>query len=233
MKVLITGGFGNLGSWLVRHFCKNGFEVTILGRQRKSFLDDYAFEFIQCDISSSDSCKNALQEKNFDVVIHAASFNDTFLPNYSEKALLANTLGTRNILEHLNKNHLKHFIYLSTFHVYGASSGHITERTVPSPIHDYATTHLFGELYVEQFQRTHALPYTIIRLTNSYGCPLDIHSDKWYLVLNDLAKAAFEKNEMLRKNKHLTHHPVVVLSRFRFLFNTGNKPSASSPAAIL
>ncbi|MBX7224633.1 MAG: NAD(P)-dependent oxidoreductase [Chitinophagales bacterium] len=200
MKILITGGFGNLGSWLVRHFCSAGHEVSILARQRKSFLDAFPFEFIPCDIGSSASCEDALKGRSFDVVIHTASYNDTFLPQYNERALQINTLGTRNILQHLNKADLKNFIYLSTFHVYGASSGTITEKTPPQPIHDYATTHLFGEIYVEQFSRTHRLPYTIIRLTNSYGCPIDVHSDKWYLVLNDLARMAFEKQMIVLKS---------------------------------
>ena len=134
--------------------------------------------------------RNLRAKQLFDYVIHTASYNDTFMPNYALKSLEINALGTRNILDTLEKTNLKNFIYLSNFHVYGKTTGKITENTPVAPVHDYATTHLFGELYVEQFFRNTNLPYTIIRLTNSYGCPIEKASSKWYLVLNDLAKMA-------------------------------------------
>lgn len=203
MKVLITGGFGNLGSWLTRHFCQQGHDVSVLASRKRPILENLNFKLIICDITSAASCKDALLHESFDVVIHTASINDTFVDNYAEKSLLVNTLGTRNIIEALNKTALKNFIYLSTFHVYGVSSGHITEESPTLARHDYATTHLFAEYYVKQFHLTHKLPYTIIRLTNSYGCPTDKESSKWYLVLNDLAKMAFEKQEIILKSNGL------------------------------
>jgi UDP-glucose 4-epimerase len=189
-KILITGGLGNLGSWLTRYFCEKKWEVSVLGATFRDILPDYNFNFITCDITNLENCKKALDGQLFNFVIHTASFNDTFMPNYAHKSIEINALGTRNILDSLEKTNLKNFIYLSTFHVYGKTTGKITENTPVAPVHDYATTHLFGELYVEQFFRNANLPYTIIRLTNSYGCPIEKSSSKWYLVLNDLAKMA-------------------------------------------
>ena len=189
-KILITGGLGNLGSWLTRYFCEQQWDVTVLGATYRDILPDYNYNFIACDITNLENCKKALKGQLFDYVIHTASYNDTFMPNYALKSLEINALGTRNILDTLEKTNLKNFIYLSTFHVYGKTTGKITENTPVAPVHDYATTHLFGELYVEQFFRNTNLPYTIIRLTNSYGCPIEKASSKWYLVLNDLAKMA-------------------------------------------
>ncbi len=200
MKILITGGYGNLGSWLTKHFCERGYEVTVLASRQRPILKDLKFNFIACDISNIEECKQKLTSRSFDIVYHTASVNDTFVDNYAHKALTVNTLGTRNLLEALDKTTLKNFIYLSTFHVYGVSAGNITEASPLLARHDYATTHLFGEIYVKQFHLTHKVPYTIIRLTNSYGCPLDMESSKWYLVLNDLARMAFEKHEIVLKS---------------------------------
>jgi len=36
-----------------------------------------------------------------------------------------------------------------------------------------------------------------VRLTNCYGAPKHINSTKWYLVLNDLAKMAYEQGEIV------------------------------------
>lgn len=201
MKLLITGGYGNLGSWLVRHFSHNkSIEIFVLSRTKKTFIDHYKHQFIACDISNLDDCKAKLFEYQFDYVIHAGSVNDVFVENYGQQSLLVNTLGTRNLLESINKDNLKHFIYLSTFHVYGAISGTITEKSETNPKNDYASTHLFAEYYAKQFAMAKSLPYTIIRLSNSYGCPLDKDSSKWYLILNDLAKMAFQNQKIVLKS---------------------------------
>jgi len=202
-KILITGGLGNLGSWLTRHFTALDFEVFVLAKNKRPILSNEKFTYISGDIASLDDCKNKLGHLVFDYVIHTASVNDMFVENYAALALEINTKGTRNILEAINKTQLKNFIYFSTFHVYGVSEGNITEESPLLARHDYATTHLFAEYYVKQFQLTHQLPYTIIRLTNSYGCPIDIATSKWYLILNDLAKMAFEKGEIILKSNGL------------------------------
>lgn len=200
MKILITGGLGNLGSWLTRHFTSLNFDVYVLAKNKREILAEQKFTYISCDISNLEDCKAKLSEISFDYITHTASVNDMFVENYAALALEINTKGTRNILEAINKTQLKNFIYFSTFHVYGVSEGEITENSPLLARHDYATTHLFAEYYVKQFNLTHQLPYTIIRLTNSYGCPIDTETSKWYLILNDLAKMAYEKGEIILKS---------------------------------
>ncbi|MCT7626120.1 NAD-dependent epimerase/dehydratase family protein [Aliarcobacter butzleri] len=195
-KVLITGGFGNLGSYIVKHLLNMNYEVTILTRREKYKFENLKYKVVECDITNLEELKLKLNY-NFDFCVHCASFNEFFLENYPKKALEINTLGTRNLLEVLNLKDFKNFIYFSTFHVYGLNSGFIDEMTVANPKNDYASTHLFAEYYVKQFGYTHNLRYTILRLTNSYGCPIYKDTDKWYLVLNDLVKMAFEKNKIV------------------------------------
>ncbi|MFW2612235.1 NAD-dependent epimerase/dehydratase family protein [Aliarcobacter butzleri] len=195
-KVLITGGFGNLGSWIILHLASLNYDIYILTRKEKHRFENIKYKVIECDITNLDELKEKL---NFDIdfCVHCASFNEFFLPNYPQKALLINTLGTRNILEALSEKKLKNFIYFSTFHVYGQNCGVITEESALNPKNDYASTHLFAEYYVKQFGFTHHLPYTILRLTNSYGAPTFKDSTKWYLVLNDLVKSAYQKKSII------------------------------------
>lgn len=209
MKVLITGGLGNLGSWLTRHFTQLNFDVYVLAKNKRPILESQKFTYISCDIADLEDCKQKLSNIAFDYIIHTASVNDMFVENYAALALEINTKGTRNILEAINKTALKNFIYFSTFHVYGVSEGNITEESPLLARHDYATTHLFAEYYVKQFHLTHSLPYTIIRLTNSYGCPIDTATSKWYLILNDLAKMALKKGEIVLKSNGLASRDFV------------------------
>jgi nucleoside-diphosphate-sugar epimerase len=199
--VLITGGLGNLGSWLTEHFVGRGYKVTVLASRRRPILPDLDFEFLVCDIADEKACAEALGGRSFDVVIHAASVNDGFVPGYPELALRVNAWGTRNILEAMKDRPPGHFIYLSTFQVYGKYAGDISEQTPLETRNDYGLSHLFAEFYVKQYGFTHKLPYTIIRLTNSYGAPKDQDSSKWYLVLNDLSRSALrDKKIQLNSN---------------------------------
>ena len=200
MRILITGGLGNLGSWLTEHLVQSGHEVTVLASRKRKVLEDLDVHFLACDITDKDQVQEVLQDVEFDTVIHAASANEFFDADYDSKSLMVNAYGTRNLAEVFSKNkELKNFIYLSTFHVYGAGEGSIDEESPLLPRNDYAITHLFGEEYVKFIARTSGLPHTIIRLSNSYGCPKEMDSSKWYLVLNDLARSAFEQKEIIIK----------------------------------
>jgi nucleoside-diphosphate-sugar epimerase len=190
-RILITGGFGNLGSWLSEHFYDQGYHVTILANRVRK-LEHVKYEVVQADISNYLELKERLTAE-FDYCIHTASYNEHFHENYAEKALRINSLGTRNLIEVLKHGQIKKIVYFSTFHVYGNSYDFIDESSPPSPLNDYASTHLFAEYYLKQFYHTDRFPSVICRLTNSYGAPKSIDSTKWYLVLNDLVKSAYEK----------------------------------------
>lgn len=202
-KILITGGLGNLGSWLTEHFAQLGYEVWVLSKSFRKINTNAKYHLLQCDIAEFNEIKEKLSGLAFDYVIHAGSVNDGFVANYFKLAIEVNTLGTRNLLEFFKDKPIKNFIYFSTFQVYGKYQETITENTPILPVNDYGATHLFAEYYVKQFGYSHKLPHTIIRLTNSYGCPKDYNSSKWYLVLNDLAKSAFENKEIVLKSNGL------------------------------
>ena len=202
-NLLITGGLGNLGSWLTDYFCRHtDYQVSVLASRHRPILTDLDFTFIRCDIADRRAVADSLGNRTYDYVVHTASVNDFFKENFAEDALRVNALGTRNLLDHFkDQTELRQFVYFSTFQVYGQRSGLITEDTPSGPKNDYGTTHLFAEYYVKQFHANHGLPYTIFRLTNSYGCPKNTDSSKWYLVLNDLARmAATEQKIVLKSN---------------------------------
>ncbi len=208
-KILITGGMGNLGSWLTDHFVQQGWDVTVLSRNERKLEGVHGYKIIFCDIANEADCKEKLSDLELDYVVHCASVNDGFVPSYAKLAIDVNAWGTRNILEAIKDKPLKQFIYFSTFQVYGKYSGTITEETQLETRNDYGLSHLFAEGYVKMYHFSHKIPYTIVRLTNSYGCPKDYESSKWYLVLNDLAKTAFEKKQIVLKSNGLAQRDFI------------------------
>ena len=194
-KVLITGGLGNLGSNITQEFSKCGYDVYVLTLKEKCKLLNSVYTVIEADISDLENLKIKL-DIEFDYCVHLASFKE----NYPRKALTVNSLGTRNLLEVLAGKNLKRFIYFSTFHVYGANDGLVNELSALNPKNDYASTHLFAEYYVKQFGVMSGLNYTIFRLSNCYGAPLFKNTNKWYLILNDLVRSAYENHKIIIKS---------------------------------
>ncbi len=207
-RYLVTGGHGYVGSWIVRRLAEAGHAVFTLsrGREPASFARPPAARIAPRHISAdlvrlTAEELAALLPENLDGCVHTASFNESAAPGYARKALEANAWATRNLLDALVLRGLPLFIYFSTFHVYGASGGDITEDTPPAPANDYALTHLFGEEYCRMAGRLHGLPFVILRLTNGYGAPLTRPFGKWYLLLNDLCRQAVTEGAVsLRSN---------------------------------
>ena len=172
----------------------DSFNVSVLTKSNKKIEINGNFNLIVADLQNPTQLCNELKNKEFCYVIHAGSVNDSFVNNYRELSYQVNTFGTRNLLDALNIEKVKHFIYLSTFQVYGAYDGYIDENSQTNPSNDYGLSHLFAEYLISLELKEPK--YSIVRLTNSYGCPKDFNSSKWYLILNNLAKNAFDHKKI-------------------------------------
>lgn len=200
-KVLVTGGQGYLGTWVAEYFKQQGLEVNLLIRQKNDDLEQWSrdFHLFYGDVLDKGSLSDACE--GIDAVIHLASPNEIISKNSPEVAIEVNALGTRNLLEVAIQKKVKKFLYLSTFHVYGKGEGEIDELTPCTPKADYATTHIFGELYCQQYSSK--IETSIIRLTNGYGAPAVESIDRWSLIMNDLCKnAVLNKEILLRSHGH-------------------------------
>lgn len=192
-RILITGGLGNLGSWLTEYFTEY-FDVDVLTRNERVLSINSSFKKIFVDLTDLNGLQKALNNKSYEYIIHAGSVNDYFVENYNNLSYQVNAFGTRNLINAIDLDNLEHFVYLSTFQVYGSYSGNINETSPTLPKNDYGMSHLFAEQFLKFIMPDKK--FSIIRLTNSYGCPKDMDSSKWYLILNDLAKMSFTQNVM-------------------------------------
>ncbi|TRZ48004.1 MAG: SDR family oxidoreductase [Dehalococcoidia bacterium] len=202
MRILVTGGFGYLGSHISNHFLNKGHEVKILSRTTHPELSEWSqqFEKVIGDVSEYSFIENCCLDT--DVVIHTAALNEVECRLKHKEALLVNGLGTRNLLEDAYRNNVKKFIYFSTFHVYGIpKTGVITEETPPDPIDTYSITHYLAERYCRQFEVEQKVKSYILRISNGYGAPLFRSVNRWTLVLNDLCSMAFSQKKIVLKSK--------------------------------
>jgi len=202
MRILVTGGFGYLGSHISNHFLSKGHQVKILSRTTHPELSEWSrqFEVVVGDVSEYSSIENCCRDT--EAVIHTAVLNEVDCRLKHKEALLINGLGTRNLLEDAYLNNVKKFIYLSTFHVYGPPlTDIITEETMPNPVNDYSITHYLGEKYCRQFEVEREVKSYILRISNGYGAPLFKSSKRWTLVLNDLCSMAFNRKKIVLRSR--------------------------------
>jgi nucleoside-diphosphate-sugar epimerase len=132
MKVGITGASGVLGNILVKKLRKVGFEHS-------SF---------QGDICSIEDIHNWLDDQGIDSIIHlAAIVPPSDVTNSLAKAFEVNSVGTRNLVNALNEEETKPWLfYASTSHVYKSSNKPIAEDDEIEPISEYGLTKYAGEL---------------------------------------------------------------------------------------
>ena len=191
MNILISGGFGFIGSYLANYLLSKGHNVGILSRGIPIYFKSFAHR-TQVYISDITDDITVKPSTNYDIFIHLAAANDIDSSN-TLSALKGTTLGTRNCLEFCVNNNINKFIYFSTFQVYGTDSGLIDENFPLLCKNDYAITHLFAEEYVKMYHRMHALDYIILRPTNVYGAFFNLNIDRWSLVPSCFCLEAFEK----------------------------------------
>lgn len=190
MNVLISGGFGFIGSYMTNNFLKKGYRVGIITKRVPSYFKDFSQKIDLYLLDITKPLKQKLRKK-YDIFVHLAAANDVESSDTLE-ALKINTLGTKYCLDFCVDSKINKFIYFSTFQVYGTYNGFINEDTVLCCKNDYALTHMFAEEYVKMYYRQHAIDYIILRPTNIYGAPLDKKIDRWSLVPNCFCKEAFE-----------------------------------------
>ena len=118
---LITGGAGFVGSNIARYLMKYGAgKVKVLDNLSEGkieniqpFLDEPNFEFIQADITDSETCRKACE--GVDYITHQAALGS--VPRSLETPLLtndANVTGFLNMLTAAKDAKVKRFVYASS-----------------------------------------------------------------------------------------------------------------------
>ena len=154
MKILITGGRGQLGRDLEEVLLKTGkHELTCPGRG-------------ELDVTKLDEVQQLILNNRPEVIIHAAANTNVDQCELDEdSAYLVNALGTRNVAVAAAKVGAK-LVYVSTDYVFNGRAGRpYTEFDLPDPINVYGKSKLAGEQYVVSLSNK----YFIVRTSWLYG----------------------------------------------------------------
>lgn len=110
MKVLVTGGGGFLGRYIVRRLLARGDSVTILGRSAHPDLEKLGAAVVRTDISARDPVVAACRGQ--DAVFHTAALAGIWGPR--ELYYRTNVTGARNVIEGCRRHGVGKLIYTST-----------------------------------------------------------------------------------------------------------------------
>jgi nucleoside-diphosphate-sugar epimerase len=130
MKVLVTGGSGFLGAWIVRRLAHAGHQIRIFDIvANKSLLAEIAgasadaVEWQTGDIVETDHVHSAMQ--GCDAIVHLAGILTPDCKSDPIRGAKINLIGTLNVFEAARKRGIRRIVYTSSAAVYGPTDGHI------------------------------------------------------------------------------------------------------------
>ncbi|GKU77077.1 NAD-dependent epimerase/dehydratase family protein [Paenibacillus sp. L3-i20] len=172
MKVLITGGYGFIGSHVADRFQKEGYDVFIIDNMSSGRKENISFKHksYALDVENS-KCEEVFRANKFDVIIHlAAQVSVTASISNPRLDSESNVLGLVNMLNLSKKYNVKKFIYASSAAVYGMKAElPIVESADCSPISPYGISKWVGESYSQKWQQLYGLETIGFRFSNVYG----------------------------------------------------------------
>ena len=200
-NVVVTGGYGLIGSHLVSTLLDRGDSVTVFDyakntRDTSIDFDRHAnFRFVQGDVTDLSALEAALTP-GVDKVFHLAAV--VGVKNYMKdplRVLDVNVTGTRNVLE-LSQRHGTRVIFASTSEVFGKNPNppwaEDDDRVLGSTRTarwSYSTSKAMAEHLVFAMHTALGLPVTVVRYFNVYGPrqnPIFVISQSVHRILNGL-----------------------------------------------
>lgn len=202
-KILVTGGAGYIGSFIVRKLRDVGFEVLIvdnLSNGHREAVSD--FELIKIDlVTEKDKLDELFAKEKFAGVIHMAGFIQMG-ESYENPGMYFrnNVVSSLNLLEVMVKHKVSNFVFSSSAGVYGEPEKQpIEEDDSKNPTNPYGETKLMIERMLVWFDKAHGLKSVSIRYFNAAGAAFDgsigeDHPNESHLIPLAL-KAALENRE--------------------------------------
>jgi UDP-glucose 4-epimerase len=195
-KVVVTGGAGFIPSHVVDLLVEKGARVTVLDNLRTGKMENLEkskgkFIFKKMDIRDFKKVQLAIKEQ--DIVFHLAANADVplsvKLPRYDFNT---NVIGGFNVLKNCLDLKISKVIYASTAAVYGEPKYVPTdEKHLTNPCSPYGASKLSTELLGFAYFKTYGLPFTAIRIFNTYG------ERQARFVMFDLLKKLYRDNKKL------------------------------------
>lgn len=183
MKIFITGGAGYIGSHIVKALGKDKHDILVY--DNLSTGHEWAVLYgrlVKGDLADTKLLNETLDSFQPDAVIHFAAsiqVGESVL-----KPLLYyrnNVVNTLNLLEAMQNNNIRNFIYSSTASVYGMPETLTVDETAPlRPINPYGQSKVMVENILHDLLAANALKYIALRYFNVAGADAECRIGQAY-----------------------------------------------------
>jgi dTDP-4-dehydrorhamnose reductase len=164
MKVLVTGGSGIVGRYLLRQITGQVEAVATYFKNR-DFQRIQDVEYYHLDVTVEKDVVDFFKAEQPDVIVHTASVGSVdFSHKHRDRARFVNVGGTRNVAEGAKVCNAK-FIFISSNAVFDGENSPYKEEDPLKPINYYGRLKVEGE----QIVAASGLEYAIARLILIYG----------------------------------------------------------------
>ena len=179
-SVLVTGGAGYAGSWVVRTLLETGFQVTCVDKLMfgaESLLGVWghpSFCLRKADITEHNEIDRIVDERSHDAIVHlAAIVGDPACKRDPALAERTNRDASLHLIEKAMSAGIPRFVFASTCSNYGKMldpDGYVDETSPLRPVSLYATLKVEVEkLLLEQIERSDRFCPTALRFATVYG----------------------------------------------------------------
>ena len=180
MSVLVTGGTGFIGAYVVRRLLQAGEEVVTLDNLPSNVINKVLtpeeisqVRFATGDVSSFRDVALATSENGVDRIIHLASLLHPASNENPPLAVQVNIQGQTTILEVAKLFGLRKVVWASSVVVFGSRDSH-EERVLPNdashhPVNLYGATKSFDEFLTNHYIEEWGIDALGLRFTVVYG----------------------------------------------------------------
>lgn len=178
VKILVTGGAGNIGSALAKKLIENPDNYVVIvdnlitGSLHK--LPDNStgnWKFIRSNANNFNEISAVMISYGFDYVFHYAALVGVQRTLNNPTLVLDDIQGIKNILDLSKNTGVKRVFFSSSSEVYGEPVEY-PQNEDTTPLNSklpYAIVKNVGEAFLKSYKKTYDLDYTIFRFFNTYG----------------------------------------------------------------
>ena len=188
MKLIVTGGYGFIGSNFILYWLKKHRKDEIINVDKLTYAADpdnlkdlsqnTKYTFINGDIADKEFVERTFKDADAIINFAAESHVDNSIKD-SSLFISSNIVGVHNILETVRKTGIR-FHQISTDEVYGSlslnSKEKFNENSKYNPRNPYSATKAAADFLVRAYYNTYKLPVTISNCSNNYG--INQHPEK-------------------------------------------------------
>ena len=170
MRVLVIGGSGFIGRYLVRRLNDSGrHDIRATYRSRRPPPDGR--EWYRVELTAPASLRELFRRSRPEVVVHLAAMADVGACERQPEVAAAVNIDATSAIAGLCRQHGAGLVFVSTEYVFDGLKGLYAEDDTPNPNTHYGRTKLEAEQTVAAIGGLGA----IVRTSIVYGWPLQVH----------------------------------------------------------